>query len=314
MWLDSKLDRSVLLVSSLFTQSDLDAVSLQWITVLPVPPWTGASRRQGGRCHIGEQPSGVYTPMDDTLMEWFRVRYRQSYVERMLRRIQKGRYLVPVSLRDATEMIQAAWRSLRPSMVKQAFRASEVCPPALLQRSRSASSSSRADQQEQSIRLMHKDLEEALYEYAASVRTYMFAESLGLNGPNVPPVWGINPGRYVRLRCERPVLAESASDPEIVASVMGPLCTDGETGSGSFERPPDSGNGGSTANTRSRSDCQGGTTRIEDLEVKSRRDMLLVLEKLMAFVRSDSDLHNEEFVYLVSALVLKLERIEEAPQ
>jgi hypothetical protein len=313
LWFDSTLDRAVLLVSSLFTKTDLDMVTLHWVTVVPVSAWIRGSSTRDDRSL--ETHCGVCTPMDAVLLDIFRGRYRQATLARAIGHMNKGKYIEPWAMRSVAEVVLSSWHGINASVVKHSFRVSPICPPVLAARARHLTA--RSEVQDTTLRKLKIDLERSIGEYARLARGYMFARDFGWNPANIAPEWA-QVEQYITIDSEREVLHVDATDAELLMSVSPSSDENSETGTGEFltvgnvrtgvnnqacNRNPDRNASGP---------CGGPSTRRSDTgcepqrELNNREEAKQSIEMLLRFFRKDSELHNEEVIYNSSALLVAI--------
>jgi DDE superfamily endonuclease len=308
IWFDSTLDRSVLLVTSVLTTSEVSCVSLKYVTVLPVAMWIPR-----GRSNTFGVGTGTRTPMDAILLKLFRGRYRSATLDRMLQHMEKGICLPEISLRCAAEMIVTAWHGLNAGTVKSAFRASAIVP--MRMQSRNRGHSARSVEEDKILFKLGKELQEKMNRYRNAVVGYLFANQLNLNGPNVPPLNCATSERLMTIPGETTVVQPFASDAEIVASVLVAEEDARETGTGLAPAPAWQGAGRTTGvvDGSSAGDAPGAAITpqsMSDVEIASRHDAVVLMEKLLAFCRrpENNDLNNEELMYNASALHVALQK------
>lgn len=292
-WFDRSQSHSVLLVTSLLTTNDIACLSLKWVTVLPVAMW------------VPRSPSSLFTeraetPMDMVLMKLFRARYRAASLERVLAYMRNGVCLPEMSLRQACEMVSTSWQGVKAGMIKTSFRSSSIVSERFRVRNRSSCSSRK---------MLEKVAEEIALESKISefyhlLDGYMFAKQVGLVGKRGSSKLDIE--RLITLENEACILNPYASYAELLASVVEPK-DDGEetcTGLRQVEYPK-------LDDLRARGDVMG----IEDCEIRTRKDALLCMEKLIAFCRlpENNMLNTEETNYNASSLVMALKKAQSQP-
>jgi DDE superfamily endonuclease len=312
VWFDSTLDRAVLLVSSLFTKTDLDMVTLHWVTVVPVSAWTRGSSTRNDRSP--DTHCGVCTPMDSVLLDIFRGRYRQATLARAIGHMSNGKYIGPWTMRSVAEVVLSSWHGINASVVKHAFRVSPICPPVLAARARHLTA--RSDVQDTTLQKLKIDLERSIGEYARLARGYMFARDIGWNPANIPPEWA-QAEQYITIDSEREVLHAGATDAELLMSVSPSSDENSETGTGEFlplDNVRTDDNNQASVGTSDRNATGAGEPSTRRLrvdfglqrELNSREEAKQSLEMLLRFFRKDSELHTEEVIYNSSALLVAI--------
>lgn len=349
VWFDSTLDHAVLLMTSLATRLDVEGLPLKWVTVLPLVPW--APQRQGDRgvelldnCSAATRlndvsRNGPQTPMDSIILEMFRARYRLSTIDRILTRIERGQHIFDLSLREVAEMIWSSWAGVKDTVVKNAFRKSEIIPTTLSQRMKNTGGRSRDP--EDSLRQIRDDIMDRIVKYREKVPGYMFAPNLGLRGINFPPEHA-SPRLFITMGGELCVIHADASEQEIIASVMSPeqyqlsglnagandatRASDesiaGQTAVPSATIVDHNGSAGSHLEHDSQNRAVTCTVQNDDLTasnspaiaVSSRQETLEALKLIMAFIRTDRELYTEDMIYHMSRMIQVVESLTNSNQ
>lgn len=273
---DQTLKRSVALVTSLLSASDMQLMELKFVTIIPL-----ARTERLNESIFGQQWKRNSSPMNQGVEEVFRAKYRCLVLENALECISRGAKIKPVTLKEAAPMIEEAWDKVPVALVRRAWRDVVYIPLRLARTTGNPRGNSRAlaDQRVQELGRLIRCYRSAIAAHTGNGRYHL--------GPTDTQVAIADPRTYIWLTSEPSVFHPKGKVVDFAHCVC------------SAER------GKEPKSDEEMVEEQKNASE----DIISYEDALQTANKLANFVRSKDILRTGQGLYFIGALQLELKKL-----
>lgn len=280
---DQSVDRSVVLLTSLFSSSELEMLDLKHVTLMPLPRSELSRAKEEAMSWASASPSPLHHGMEQV----FRARYRSQVVERALQFIGQDRPIKPLSMKAAAVMVKEAWEKVPIPVVRRSWRDLPYLS-ARMQRSGNRQRGQGKPLWGQAL----SELGRLICTYRDAIPSYSIAEDIDLRQSDIASAVS-EPENYIWLHAEQATFHPSGAVLDFVRSV-------------STEEPA----------KESDSDDEVSITASEKHypRVEDHADALDAVNKLAEFMKSHETLGKGHSLYLIGSLQLEIKKVYDHKQ
>ena len=276
---DRSVDRSVVLITSLFNKCDLEQLDLKNVTLIPIPrDEIYLEKKQA----MSQWECNSLCPMHQGVEQVFRAKFRILCTKRALSYLEEERQILDPSMKTAANLIREAWDKVSAQVLRRSWRNLRYLPSALRHPSRQRGNSRPAWNH------TCQELKDVISRYKEKIACSHVSDQMKISASDVVHA-SSHPDDFLFLPVEQSIFHPGGDARKFARCVV------------SGEEITDTGNDDEVViPTPSRGVCR----------VESHGDALEVVNKLAEFVQRDGSMNNQS-LYLIGSLQIHMKRLYE---